>query len=223
MSWESTSTYYKAINDRVRERLGGLHSAKLLIFSFDFAEIEANQKDGDWDAAATKLVAASRRLAAADAKALAICTNTMHKVAERITTSVDLPLIHIGSSVGRRLSEDGVKQVALLGTQFTMEQNFYREKIRDYGIEVMCPAEAQRGEVHRIIYEELCVGRILDNSAQALYMIIDELAEQGCEAVILGCTELGMSISSSQSKLPVYDSTLIHAADIADFCMSTHR
>ncbi|MBL8262838.1 MAG: aspartate/glutamate racemase family protein [Xanthomonadaceae bacterium] len=219
MSWESTLPYYRIVNERVRQRLGGLHSAKLVLHSVDFAEIEALQHAGDWDAAGAILVDAARALHAAGAEALVICTNTMHLVAPAIEAGVDLPLLHIADATAARIRDAGLSRVALLGTRFTMERDFYRQRIEAAGIGVIVPDAPQRDVVHRVIYEELCLGRILDASRDAYRAIIDDLVAQGAEGVILGCTEIGLLVGEGDATVPLFDTTRIHAEAAADWAL----
>lgn len=216
MSWESTQTYYRLINEGVKSRLGGLHSAKLVLYSVDFAEIEALQHQGDWPATARILSAAALSLQNAGADFLMIGTNTMHKVAPEIEQAVRIPLLHIADATANVLTEDGITRVGLLGTRFTMEQAFYRERLEAAGIEVVTPDAAQRAEVHRVIYEELCQGKIQAASREAYLAVINSLAEQGAQAVILGCTEIGLLIKQTDTSVPLYDTTAIHAAQAVD-------
>lgn len=219
MSWESTLPYYRIVNERMRQRLGGLHSAKLVLHSVDFAGIEALQRAGDWDAAGMILVAAARGLHAAGADALVICTNTMHLVAPAIEAAVDLPLLHIADATAARIRAAGLSRVALLGTRFTMERDFYRERIESSGIEVIVPGAEQRDVVHRVIYEELCLGRILDASRDAYRAIIGDLVAHGAQGVILGCTEIGLLVGEGDATVPLFDTTRIHAETAADWAL----
>lgn len=211
MSWESTQTYYRRINEGVRDALGGLHSAKLVLYSVDFAEIEALQHQGDWNKMAEILVAAAQSLELAGADFLLVCTNTMHKVAPQIEAQINIPLLHIADATALALKKDGIKTVGLLGTKFTMEQDFYSERLRNAGLEVLVPEADAREIVHRVIYDELCRGEINARSKQAYLDIVSDLSRQGAEAVILGCTEIGLLIGPDDSALPVYDTTEIHA------------
>lgn len=210
MSWESTQTYYRLLNKKVGEQLGGLHSARLVLYSVDFAEIEALQHAGNWEATAGILASAAQAVEAAGADFLLICTNTMHKVAPQIAESTDLPLLHIADATARVLLEDGVTCVGLLGTRFTMEQDFYRERLVAHGIEVLVPDDNQRELVHTVIYEELCRGVINPDSRAAYLDIVSSLADHGAQAVILGCTEIGLLIQSSDTPVKLYDTTEIH-------------
>ena len=216
MSWESTQTYYRLINEGVKSRLGGLHSAKLVLYSVDFAEIEALQHKGDWPATARILSGAALSLENAGADFLMIGTNTMHKVAPEIEKATNLPLLHIAEATANVLTQDNIQRVGLLGTRFTMEQAFYRERLEAAGIEVVTPDAAQRAEVHRVIYEELCQGKIQAASREAYLTVINSLAEQGAQAVILGCTEIGLLIKQTDTSVPLYDTTAIHAAQAVE-------
>lgn len=212
MSWESTQTYYRLINEGVKSRLGGLHSAKLVLYSVDFAEIEALQHQGDWPATARILSGAALSLENAGADFLMIGTNTMHKVAPEIEEAINIPLLHIADATAKVLTQDHIQRMGLLGTRFTMEQAFYRERLEAAGIEVVTPDAPQRAEVHRVIYEELCQGEIQAPSREAYLAVINSLAEQGAQAVILGCTEIGLLIKQTDTPVPLYDTTAIHAA-----------
>ncbi|MCK5866321.1 aspartate/glutamate racemase family protein [Marinobacter adhaerens] len=212
MSWESTQTYYRLINEGVKNRLGGLHSAKLVLFSVDFAEIEALQHKGDWPATADILAGAALSLQKAGADFLVIGTNTMHKVAPEIEQAIGIPLLHISDATAQVLKKDGVTRVGLLGTRFTMEQAFYRERLEAAGIDVLTPDESQRDEVHRVIYEELCQGEIKPDSRHTYLDIVSSLSGRGAQAVILGCTEIGLLIRQADTEVPLYDTTEIHAA-----------
>ncbi|MEM0552893.1 MULTISPECIES: aspartate/glutamate racemase family protein [Aeromonas] len=212
MSWESTVSYYQALNRGVRAKLGGLHSARVLLNSVDFAEIERLQHAGDWPATARLLAAEARKLQDGGADFLLIGTNTMHKVAPEIEAAIDIPLLHIADATARRLQADGIQRVGLLGTRFTMEQDFYKGRLQThFGLEVLVPAEAERERVHRIIYDELCLGEIRDASRAEYLAIIAGLAAAGAEAVILGCTEIALLVGEAQAAVPLYDTTAIHA------------
>ena len=219
MSWESTQTYYRLINEGVKNRLGGLHSAKLVLFSVDFAEIEALQHKGDWPATADILSDAALSLQRAGADFLVIGTNTMHKVAPEIEQAIGIPLLHIADATAQVLKKDGVTRVGLLGTRFTMEQAFYRERLEAAGIDVLTPDESQRDEVHRVIYEELCQGEIKPDSRHTYLDIVSSLSGRGAQAVILGCTEIGLLISQADTEVPLYDTTEIHAARAVELAL----
>lgn len=220
MSWESTQTYYRLINQTVREALGGLHSARLVLYSVDFAEIEALQHQGDWDATAEILGTAGQAVAAAGADFIVLCTNTMHKVAPSIEASAGLPLLHIADATATALIEDGVTCVGLLGTRFTMEQAFYRERLEARGIQVVVPDAPQRELIHSVIYHELCLGNIRPESRQAYLEVVNALAERGAQGVILGCTEIGLLIQSADTDVPLYDTTEIHAEQAVQLALA---
>lgn len=212
MSWESTLPYYRVINETVRDRLGGLHSARLLLYSVDFAEVERLQHAGDWDAAGALLGRAARSLRDGGAELLVICTNTMHKVADAVEAASGLPLLHIADPTGEAIRAAGLTKIGLLGTRFTMEQDFYRQRlIERHGLEVIVPDNAGRELVHGVIYEELCLGRIRDESRAAYRRIIAELAARGAQGVILGCTEIGLLIGPADVDVALFDTTALHA------------
>lgn len=220
MSWESTQTYYRLINEGVRDQLGGLHSAKNVLYSVDFAEIEALQHRGDWDATADILASAAQSVVSAGADFLMLCTNTMHKVAPAIGDAVDVPLLHIADATANALHQDDVACVGLLGTAFTMEQAFYRERLEERGIRVLVPDEAQRALVHRVIYEELCLGVVNPDSKAAYLDVVQSLSGAGAQGVILGCTEIGLLIQSEDTDVPLYDTTAIHADQAVRFALN---
>ncbi|MFV3352100.1 aspartate/glutamate racemase family protein [Aeromonas veronii] len=212
MSWESTVSYYQALNRGVRAQLGGLHSARVLLNSVDFAGIERLQHAGDWPATARLLAAEARKLQDGGADFLLIGTNTMHKVAPEIEAAIDIPLLHIADATAAKLQADGITRVGLLGTRFTMEQDFYKGRLQDrFGLAVLVPAEAERERVHRIIYDELCLGEIRESSRAEYLAIIEALAAAGAEAVILGCTEIALLVGDARAAVPLYDTTAIHA------------
>ena len=211
MSWESTASYYQMINRGVKQRLGGLHSAKLVLVSVDFAEIEQMQHAGDWDGTAGVLSDAAQAARSAGADALMICTNTMHKVAGQVQAATELPLLHIADCTAEVLREQRVSTVGLLGTAFTMEQTFYSERLEQQQIKVLTPNAEDRDLVHRVIYDELCLGQINDTSRAHFLRIIDDLAAAGAEAVILGCTEIGLLVGHDDTHVALYDTTAIHA------------
>jgi len=212
MSWQSSALYYRLINQGIKQRLGGLHSAQLLMYSVDFAPIEALQHTGDWDGAADLLIDAARRLEAGGADFFLIGTNTMHHVAEAITATVDIPLLHIADATGQVLQQNGVRRIGLLGTAFTMELEFYKDRIsRDFDIEVVVPELHDRQMVHDIIYQELCQGQVEPESREVYLAIIDRLATAQIDGVILGCTEIGLLIEQQHTAIKLYDTTAIHA------------
>lgn len=212
MSWESSQLYYQLINREVRQRLGGLHSAKLLMYSVDFAPLEKLQHAGDWEAAAKILIDAARRIEAGGADFFLIGTNTMHQVADIVSAAVDIPLLHIADATAQVLKQEGAERVGLLGTAFTMELDFYRDRIAGgHGIEVVVPEMHDRQMVHDIIYQELCQGQIEPESREIYLAIIDRLCEQQIDGVILGCTEIGLLLQQQHTDIRLYDSTAIHA------------
>jgi len=221
MSWESTLPYYRHINEAVRERLGGLHSARLVLYSLDFHEIEALQRQGDWAAAGTLLADAARRLESAGADFLLLCTNTMHKVADAIEAASALPLLHIADPTAAAIQAAGLQRVGLLGTRFTMEQPFYRQRLEDrHGIQVLVPDEPDRAEVHRVIYEQLCRGVVSEASRQAYRQVITRLVARGAQAVILGCTEIGLLVRTDDAEVPLFDTCVLHAQAAAERALS---
>ncbi len=212
MSWESSAEYYRLLNQGVRARLGGAHSARILMWSFDFAEVEALQHAGRWDQAAALLADAARRLERGGADLLLICTNTMHLMAEQVQAAVAIPLLHIADPTAGRIQAAGLRRVGLLGTAFTMEQDFYRGRLRDrFGLDVLVPDEADRRAVHRIIYEELVQDQVVPASRQAYRDVMARLAARGAEAIILGCTEIMLLVGEGDSAVPLFDTTALHA------------
>lgn len=213
MSWESTALYYRAMNEEAKHRLGGLHSARILLHSVDFHDIEQRQHSGDWPGTAEILTDAARGLKAGGADFLVIATNTMHKVADEIEAAAGLPVLHIADPTGEALIRDGVESVGLLGTRFTMEETFYTDRLENrFGLKAIVPQELSRDAVHRIIYEELCLGTVTDEARTLFRRVIGELGEAGAEAVILGCTEITMAVDEASTVLPCYDTTALHAA-----------
>ncbi|XGA81256.1 aspartate/glutamate racemase family protein [Halomonas sp. CH40] len=220
MSWESTQTYYRLLNQQVAQRLGGLHSAKLILDSLDFADVEVLQREGQWDALADLLVKHALRVEAAGADGLIIGTNTMHRVAPQVEAALSIPLLHIADATAQALLEDGVQTVGLLGTRFTMEQAFYRERLEAQGITVLVPNDAQREEVHRIIYQELCRG-VLDKNSRAAYLdVVEDLHRRGVGGVILGCTEIGLLINQHDTTVALYDTTFLHAKSGVEWALA---
>ena len=221
LSWESTVEYYRFINELVRERLGGLHSAQCLVFSFDFAEIETLQAKGDWETATHRMVAAARQVERGGADCLLICSNTMHKMADDVQNAVDVPLIHISDPTAAAIQADGHHTVGLLATRYTMEQDFYKGRLVDkFGLDVLTPDDKGRTQVHDIIYDELCIGIVKDESRAVYQGIINTLAAAGAQGIILGCTEVEMLIKPEHSPLPVFDTTSLHAKAAVDWALS---
>ena len=220
MSWESTVPYYRIINEEVKNGLGGLHSAKIILYSVEFDEIEKCQSSGDWQRSGEILGAAAQKLEAAGADFILICTNTMHKVAPQIASMIHIPIIHIADATADELEKCGIQRVGLLGTKYTMTQDFYRQRLIDRGIDVLIPDGPDIDAVNSIIFQELCVGEIRDESRRRFQAVIDSLRDKGAEGVILGCTEIGLLIRQSHSSLPVFDTTLIHAKRAAALALS---
>ncbi|WP_010452394.1 aspartate/glutamate racemase family protein [Vibrio rotiferianus] len=221
MSWESTANYYQIINREVKARLGGLHSGKVCLYSVDFAEIETLQHQGRWGDTAKILSQAAKSVEAGSADFILICTNTMHKVADQIQQAVDVPVVHIADATAEKLVADGVKKVGLLGTRFTMEQDFYKQRLIDkFGVEVVVPSVDDQTIVHEVIYNELCRGEVREDSRQQYLAIIDNLVEEGAEAVILGCTEIAMLVEPQHTGVKLYDTTEIHAKAAVEFALN---
>ncbi|MCW8808868.1 MAG: aspartate/glutamate racemase family protein [Rhodanobacter sp.] len=220
MSWESTATYYRLINQAVKARLGGLHSASLLLHSVDFAGIEQLQRAGDWDAAGAQLAQAARGLQAAGAGALLVCANTMHKVAPAIEAAVQIPLLHVVDATAAAVRQAGVRRVGLLGTRFTMEQPFYVERLQQQGLDVLLPDADDRAMVHQVIYEELCQGRLLAGSRDDYRRVMAALVAQGAEGIILGCTEIALLVDASDAAVPLFDTTELHAQAAVDWALA---
>ena len=221
MSWESTVPYYQIINEAVKSALGGLHSARILLYSVDFADIEACQAAGDWDRSAAILAEAAQNLERAGADLLVICTNTMHKVAPQIQERIHIPLVHIAEATADALHRKGITRVALLGTKYTMTQDFYKDKLIASGIDVLIPEEDDIAFVNHVIYDELCLGVISGDSRRGYLTVIDKLAAKGAQGVILGCTEIGLLIRQSDTALPVFDTTRIHAQRAAALALES--
>jgi aspartate racemase len=220
MSWESTATYYRIINELVRERLGGLHSAKICLCSLDFAEIAAQQSRGDWDAMAALLGEAAAHLEAAGADCVLICTNTMHKLADAVEARVSIPLLHIADTAAVQAKAEGVTCLGLLGTRFTMEDGFYAERLKlRHGLDVIIPDEADRAVVHRVIYDELCQGKRDGDSKTEYIRIMKALVARGAQAILLACTEIGLLLGQRDVAVPLLDTTILHAAAAVEFAL----
>jgi len=220
MSWESTVPYYRLINEAIKTRLGGLHSARLVLYSVDFEEIARLQHAGDWDAAGNVLADAAQRLERAGAEALVICANTMHKVAPAIEAVVRMPVLHVVDAVAEDIRAAGFSKVGLLGTRFTMEHPFYAERLAQHGLQALIPEKDDRDIVHRVVYEELCLGKIVDASRDAYRRIMAKLVAQGAEAIILGCTEISMLVGTQDASVPLFDTTAIHARKAAEWSVA---
>ncbi|MGB7402055.1 MAG: aspartate/glutamate racemase family protein [Arcobacter sp.] len=220
MSWESTALYYKQINEEIKNKLGSLHSAKVVIYSVDFDEIEKLQHSGDWDKTANILTKAAQNIEKASADFLLICTNTMHKVVPQIQTKINIPIVHIADATAKVLQKDNIKKVGLLGTAFTMKEDFYKNIISEnFDIEVLVPNEEDIKIIHKIIYEELCLGIVNDDSRKEYLKIIEKLVANGAEGIILGCTEICMLISSKDTDIKLYDTTKIHAIEAVNLAL----
>lgn len=221
MSWESSLEYYRIINETVRKRLGGLHSAESLMYSVDFAEIETLQHQGHWQEATQTMIEAARRVERGGADFLVICTNTMHKMAEEVQKNISIPILHIGDATAERVKAERLHRVGLLGTKFTMEEEFYKGRlIQKHGLQVMIPMPEDRSIVHRVIYDELVIGKINPTSRAQYQRIIDELVEQGCEGIVLGCTEIGLLVKEADSRVPLFDTTQIHAIAAVEYALA---
>ena len=220
LSWESSIEYYRIINQESQKRLGGLHSAKCLMYSFDFADIETLQMAGDWQAAARRMIQAARQLQRGGADCIVICSNTMHKMADDIQAAVDLPLIHIADATAKVIAAAGFQHIALLGTRFTMEQDFYKGRMRDrFGLNILIPDDDGRAAVHRIIYDELVRGEIKASSRRRYQAVIENLRAAGAQAVILGCTEISLLIGPEDSPIPSFDTTWLHACAAVEWAL----
>lgn len=220
MSWESSVEYYRIINEEVKRRLGGLHSARCLLWSFDFAEIEALQMAGDWDAAARRMVDAALSLERGGADGIVICTNTMHKLAPQVQSAISIPILHIADTTARRIQSDGLERIGLLGTRFTMEQEFYKGRlVQNFGLTVLTPDSDGRRIVHDVIYDELCLGEVRDESRRHYLRIMDDLVAAGAQGVILGCTEITLLIKPEHTTTPLYDTTYLHALAAVDWAL----
>lgn len=220
MSWESSVSYYRIINEEVKLRLGGLHSAKCILYSVDFEEIEMLQKAGDWNQAGGILSEAAQSLEAAGASFIIICTNTMYKVANQIQSKINIPLLHIADLTANKVLGEGIRTIGLLGTRYTMEQDFYKSRLEAKGIKVLIPEKDDREIVNKVIYEELCLGEINVSSQKEFKRIIEELIQHGAEGVILGCTEIGLLVGNKDSTVPLFDTTEIHAKGAVDYALT---
>ena len=220
MSWESSVKYYRIINERVRDRLGGLHSAKSLMYSVDFGEIEKLQRQGKWEELTSLMIAAAKNLEKGGADFILICTNTMHKMADAVQKNIGIPLLHIADATAEKVKPAGIRKIGLLGTLFTMEESFYKGRLTDkYGLLVLIPERAERELVHRVIFEELCVGEIKQASKEHYIQIMNRLAENGAEGIILGCTEIGLLVGDKDARVPLFDTTVIHAEAAVEYAL----
>lgn len=219
MSWESSASYYRIINEEIKGRLGGFHSAKCVLYSVDFEEIEVFQRNSEWDKAGMVLVEAARSLESSGADFILICTNTMHKVADQVQSNINIPLLHIADITADEVLDEGMQTIGLLGTRYTMEQDFYKSRLEARGIKVLIPNDDEREIVNRVIYQELCLGKIKHDSREQFKRIIKGLIKEGAEGVILGCTEIGLLIGSDDSSVPLFDTTVIHAKGAVDYAL----
>ena len=221
MSWESTVEYYRLINEGIKSKLSGLHSAQIAMYSVDFEPIEQLQKSGEWESSGEILADAAKKIESAGADFLLICTNTMHKVAQQIEAAIQIPLIHIADATAEELIKNNMQSVGLLGTVFTMEQDFYKGRLQDkFGLNVVIPEKADREIVHKVIYQELCLGNVQTDSRNEYLRIIKDLSEQGAQAVILGCTEIGILVKQSDTEIKLLDTTAIHAQKAVEMAIS---
>ena len=220
MSWESSIEYYRIINESVGAKLGGLHSAKSLMYSVDFAEVEALQHRGKWEEATELMIAAAQNVQRGGADFVVICTNTMHKMADEVQKHIRIPLLHIADATAEKIKALGLRKIGLLGTKFTMEEDFYRGRLTEkHGLEVVIPTEKEREMVHRVIYDELCIGEIKGSSKKQYIRIMDHLVEEGAEGIILGCTEIGLLVQEEDSHVPLLDTTKIHAITAVEYAL----
>ena len=220
LSWESSAVYYRIINELVRDKLGGTHSAKIIMYSVDFSEFEQLQHQGDWDKLTELMIDAGTRLKNGGAEFIVICTNTMHKTAEAVENQVGIPLLHIADAAATEVKKMGLQKVALLGTRFTMEQDFYKARLQEkHGIEVVIPDRGEREVIHSVIYNELVLGKVLDSSREAFVKIIGRMNDIGAEGVVLGCTEIPLLISQKDSAIPIFDTTRLHALAAVEFSL----
>lgn len=220
MSWESSASYYRIINEEIKARLGGFHSAKCILYSVDFEEIEIFQRKNQWEQAGLVLIGAARSLEAAGADFILICTNTMHKVAEQIQNHIHIPLLHIADLTGHTVLNEGIRTVGLLGTRYTMEQEFYKSRLEEKGIRVLIPDNSDRELVNRVIYQELCLGNIKQESRSEFKRIMKGLIGEGAQGIILGCTEIGLLVQQEDSSVPLFDTTVIHAEGAVDYALN---
>jgi len=220
MSWESTAEYYRIINEAVKERLGGLHSARIVMYSVDFEEVEQLQRQGRWDQATDVMIDAAKRVERGGADFVLICSNTMHKMAGDVAANINVPLLHVADATAERITSLGLETIGLLGTKFTMEQDFYKGRLSEkFGLQVVVPNESERDIVHNVIYKELCLGEMRDSSREQLKTIIAGLSNGGAQGIILGCTELPLLIRQHDCSVPLFDTTVIHAKAAVDYAL----
>lgn len=222
MSWESSVEYYRIINETVRDRLGGLHSAKSVMYSVDFSEIDALQHQGKWEGATERLIAAARHVEEGGADFIIICTNTMHKMADEVQESITIPLLHIADATGEKIRAQGLTKIGLMGTKFTMEEDFYKGRLAaQHGLAVIVPTKEQRETIHSVIYDELCLGKIRSTSRRQYLDIMENLVGKGAEGIILGCTEIGLLVGDEDSRVPLFNTTKIHAVAAVEFALES--
>ena len=222
MSWESSIEYYRIINETVRAKLGGLHSAKSIMYSLDFAEIESLQREGKWGKATELMIDAAKNVENGGADFVLICTNTMYKMADEVQKHIQIPLLHIADATAEKVKSRGLRKIGLLGTKFTMEEDFYRGRLAEkHGLEVVIPTAEEREIVHRVIYDELCIGEIKESSREQYVSIMDHLVVNGAEGIILGCTEIGMLVRDEDSRVPLFDTAKIHAAAAVEYALQS--
>jgi aspartate racemase len=219
MSWESSALYYRIINEEIRARRGGLHSAKCILYSVDFEEIEAFQRNNEWDQAGLVLTEAAQSLELAGAEFILLCTNTMHKVAHQIQGQIGIPLLHIADNTANQVVNEGIQSIGLLGTRYTMEHGFYKSRLEERGIKVLIPGDNDREIVNKVIFQELCLGSIREDSRLEFKRIINSLIHEGAEGIILGCTEIGLLVQQEDASVPLFDTTLIHAEGAVDYAL----
>ena len=221
MSWESSIEYYRIINETVREKLGGLHSSKSVMYSLDFAEIEALQHQNRWEEATQLMIDAAQHVQNGNADFVLICTNTMHKMAEDVQKHIDIPILHIADATAEAIKGKGLTKIGLLGTRFTMEEQFYRGRLESkHGLSVIIPSENDREIIHRVIYDELCLGEVKSSSKGKYAAIIDKLIQAGAQGIILGCTEISLLVEEAHSAVPIFDTTLIHATSAVEYALA---
>lgn len=222
MSWESSIEYYRIINETIRAKLGGLHSAKSIMYSVDFSEIEALQRQAKWDEATELMIAAAKNVENGGADFVIICTNTMHKMADEVQKHIQIPLLHIADATAKKIKARGLRKIGLLGTRFAMEEDFYKGRLTGkHGLEVVIPTEEEREIVHRVIYDELCVGEIKQSSKEQYVSIMDHLVRNGAEGIILGCTEISLLVRDEDSQVPLFDTTNIHAVAAVEYALES--
>jgi aspartate racemase len=222
MSWESSIEYYRIINETVRDRLGGFHSARSIMYSVDFAEIESLQREGRWDNATELMINVAKNVEKGGADFVIICTNTMYKMADEVQKHIKIPILHIADATAKKVKSQGLRKIGLLGTKFTMEEDFYKGRLAEkHGLEVVIPAAGERELVHRVIYDELCIGEIIESSRKEYIIVMDNLIKNGAEGIVLGCTEIGLLVRDKDSPVPLFDTTKIHAVGAVEYALQS--